>query len=84
MNRIYVMKMKTNANESTYFDSVGRTLVFSDDKVFSYNRVDRRGMIPPPLLGPTVWLPLVGSYFDVVRGLAGLDAAATMSVVKIN
>lgn len=45
---------KREANESTYFDSVGKTLVFSDDKVFSYNRVDRRGMIPPPLLGPTV------------------------------
>lgn len=31
--------------------------------------------MPPPLLGPTVRLPLAGSYFDVVRGLAGLGAA---------
>lgn len=62
----------------TYFDSAGRTLVFSDDNVFSYKRVERRGrsaMMPPPLLGPTVWLPFVGSYLDVDRGLAGLEAA---------
>lgn len=61
----------------THFDSVGTTFVFSVDEVFSYNVVDRRGIIPPPLLGPTVRLPLAGSYLDVVvRGLAGLDAAA--------
>jgi len=36
--------------------------------------VERRGIMPPPLLGPTVRLPLAGSYFDVVRGLAGLGA----------
>lgn len=60
----------------THFDSVGTTFVFSVDEVFSYKVVDRRGIIPPPLLGPTVRLPLAGSYLDVVvRGLAGLDAA---------
>lgn len=59
----------------TYLDSVGNTLVFSDDNVFSYNRVERRCIIPPPLLGPTVWFPLVGSNFDEILVLAGLDAA---------
>lgn len=67
----YLAKVE-NCN-TTYFDSGGKTLVFSDDKVFSYNRVERRWMIPPPL-GPTVWFPLVGSYF-VDLGFAGLDAA---------
>lgn len=59
----------------TYLDSAGNTLVFSDDNVFSYSRVERRCIIPPPLLGPTVWLPFVGSNLDVVLVLAGLDDA---------
>lgn len=32
-------------------------------------------MIPPPLLGPTVWLPFAGSNFEVVLDLAGLAEA---------
>lgn len=56
----------------TYLDSVGRTLVFSVDEVFSYSVVDRRGIIP---LGPTVRFPFVGSYFDDERGFAGLVTA---------
>ena len=63
-----------NVKSSTHFDSDGTTLVFSVDKVFSCNVVERRGIMPPPL-GPTVRLPLAGSYLDVVRGLAGLEAA---------
>lgn len=56
----------------TYFDSAGRTFVFSVDEVFSYSVVDLRGVIP--LLGPTVRFPFVGSYF-VVRGFTGLVRA---------
>lgn len=59
----------------TYLDSVGKTLVFSDDKVFSYKRVERRCIIPPPLLGPTVWFPFAGSNLDEVLVLAGLEDA---------
>lgn len=51
------------------------TLVFSLEAFFSYNVVDRRGMFKP-LLGPTVRAPFDGSYFDALRGLAGLDAIA--------
>lgn len=60
-----------------YFDSGGATLEtlkhFSVDEVFSYNVVDRRGTALP--LGPTVRLPMGGSYLDVVLGLAGLEVA---------
>lgn len=67
----------------TYLDSVGKTLVFSDDNVFSYNRVERRCIIPPPLLGPTVWLPLAGSNLEVVLAFAGLDVSIDYYVRKI-
>lgn len=56
----------------SYFDSGGKTFVFSVEEVFSYNVVDRRGTIP---LGPTVRLPLVGSNLVVVLGFAGLELA---------
>lgn len=69
---------------TTYLDSAGKTLVFSDDNVFSYNRVERRCIIPPPLLGPTVWFPLVGSNLDVVLVLAGLDEAVKKYYIIIS
>lgn len=60
----------------THLDSGGKTLVFSVDEVFSYSVVERRGIT---VLGPTVRLPFVGSYFDVVvvLGFAGLELAAS-------
>lgn len=64
----------------TYLDSAGNALVFSLDIVFSYNRVERRWINPPPL-GPTVWFPFVGSYF-IGLGLAGLDAADSLKLVQ--
>lgn len=61
--------------KGTYVESVA-TFVFSLEAFFSYNVVDRRGMFKP-LLGPTVLAPFDGSYFDALRGLAGLDAIAS-------
>ena len=64
---------KLIGNSLSYLDSVGRTLVFSVDDVFSYNVVDRRGIIP---LGPTVLFPLAGSNLVVLLlGFAGLEIA---------
>lgn len=66
------MERKSVERNCTYFDSAGRTFVFSVDEVFSYSVVDLRGVMP--LLGPTVRFPFVGSYF-VVRGFTGLVRA---------
>lgn len=75
MKGIFIEKVK-----DTYVESVA-TFVFSFEAFFSYNVVDRRGMFKP-LLGPTVLAPFDGSYFDALRGLAGLDAIAKKSEEK--
>lgn len=57
----------------TYFVSAGNAFVFSVDEVFSYNVVERRGIIP--LVPTVVRLVFDVSYFVEVLGFAGLLSA---------
>lgn len=69
----------------THLDSGGAAFAlkhFSVDEVFSYKVVDRRGTALP--LGPTVRLPIGGSYLDVILGLAGLELASLWNRVLAN